>query len=134
MPDLSAAYDIPNPFALFASDFAYDLAGYRAALGFLSDLAGGSDHDAALWENGANPAMLTAWKASDKFRRVYAKCHAAGEAEQKWTADHAADTKPDSDSASTEASEQGQRFIPLDEAPLPGGVFRIATNAASWGG
>ena len=78
MPDLSATWDIPNPFGLLAGDFKHDIAGYRAALGFLSDLAGGSDPDGALIANGGDLAALREWQKSTKFRRVYAKCQAAG--------------------------------------------------------
>jgi hypothetical protein len=132
MPDLSASWDIPNPFALVSADFSYDLDGYRAALGFLSDLAGGSVEAEALAANGGSPAQLTGWKRSEKFRRVYAKCVAAGEAEQE------ALRARESAAAATDAQEatqpQGQVFIPLEEAPVQRSVFALTPNRDSWGG
>jgi len=132
MPDLSASWDIPNPFGLLCGDLSHDLDGYRAALGFLSDLAGGSDHDHALRTNGGDPASLRAWQSSDKFRRVYAKCRAAGEAEQKWAAEHAEQAPEPTDTA-TQPNPSDQRFVPLSEAPTsPGRAFSYQLPRESW--
>lgn len=75
--DLSSGFDIPNPFGLLAADFDHDMDGYRAALGFLGDLAGGRPLVEALEANGGDQRMLKAWERNGKFRRVLAKAMAA---------------------------------------------------------
>lgn len=134
MPDLSASWDINNPFGLICADFDYDLAGYSAALGFLSDLAGGTIEADALKINGGSPAQLQAWQQSGKFRRVLAKCRRAGQAER----DHEeAVRRAEAASAAIEAEQQGngsnQRFVPFDEMPAQSGVFKLQPTRGSWG-
>lgn len=136
MPDLSSEFLIPNAFGLVATDFNRDMDGYRAALGFLSDLAGGTDHDKALEGNGGSPALLRAWQGSDKFRRVYAKCRKAGDTERAHAAQVALRAR-ESDPAATEDGEgstpPGQRFIPLEDIPVLRSAFRQLPVPASWG-
>ena len=132
MPDLSAdEFSIPNPFGLRAVDFGYDTDGYRAALGFLGDLAGGTVEANALKINGGDPAMLVSWQRSKPFRRVYAKCRAAGDAERE------ALTRAESASAATEevgAGEPlGQRFVPLEDVPVNRSPFSMQPSRESWG-
>jgi hypothetical protein len=128
--DISSGFDLPNPYGLLASDFSYDTEGYRVALAFLGDLATGSDHDHALTNNGGNPAMLRAWQGGEKFRRVYAKCRAAGEREK---AALAAQEATRDEQGASEGETQGQRFIPLEEAPVRRGVFTLSPPRESWG-
>lgn len=83
MPDLSGdGYNLPNPYGLLASDFGYDVDGYRIALAFLSDLSGGTDEKVALTQNGGETAMLRGWEGNNKFRRVLQKCRKAAKADQ----------------------------------------------------
>lgn len=109
--DLSSGFDIPNPFGLRVGDFGDDMDGYRVALAFLSDLAGGSEHDGALEENGGSVALLRGWQSSDRFRRVYAKAKAAAAAEQEaLEAESAPEAEPHDPTV--------QRSIPLMEMPV----------------
>lgn len=132
MPDLSATYDIPNAYGLLAADFGHDLDGYRAALGFLGDLASGIDHDEALASNGGSGSLLVRWQRSGKFARVYAKCRAAGELEHQ-----EALRRAEGDSAATEDEDQGnpsgQTFIALEDLPATRSVFSLQPGRESWG-
>lgn len=122
--DVSAGFDIANPYGLLASDMNYDMGAYRSALGFLSDLTGGSEEAKALEANGGSPMLLKAWESSPKFRRVLAKCRAAaarGRAE-KTAGPDAALTPP-----------RGQQFIPLDEMPARNTLFGLTPRPGSWG-
>lgn len=83
MPDLSSGYNLPNPHGLTADDFGHDMEAYSTALKFLSDLSGGTEEARALEINGGSVAQLRAWEQSSKFRRVLAKCRAAGEVERE---------------------------------------------------
>lgn len=122
--DVSAGFDIPNPYGLQASDMNYDMDAYRSALGFLSDLLGGSDETKALEANGGSPMLLKAWEGSGKFRRVLAKCRAAASRDR--TAREVA-TEP-------APPMRGQRFVSLDEMPTqPASLFRLSPSAGSWG-
>ena len=136
MPDLSSGYDLPNPYGLGASVFDFDMDSYSAALKFLSDLAGGTVESDALKINGGDPALLVSWKRSDKFRRVYAKCRAAGDAERE------ALTRAESASAATEGEGAGepsgqpfatQRFVPLEDVPVNRSPFSMQPIGESWG-
>lgn len=125
MPDLSASWDVPNAFGLLSADFGHDLDSYRAALGFLSDLASGDDHDRALTDNGGSTALLTAWKGNSKFRRVYAKCAAAGRVERESPAAPAPARKP--------IMQDGRELIRAEDVPLPRRALASRGNAASFG-
>jgi hypothetical protein len=132
VPDLSAELYIPNPYSLRVAEFDYDATSYRAALGFLSDLSGGTDESRALEINGGNPAMLTGWKRSEKFRRVYAKCRAAGEVEREaMRARESAQEATEGDEAGNPSS---QTFVPLESLPARPGVFGLQPRRESWGG
>ena len=130
MPDLSSGYDIPNPFGLAASVFEFDMTGYRIALGYLSDLAGGTIESDALKTNGGTVPMLRSWQRSDRFRRVHDKCRRAGDAERLAAAarerakqyDKGADTEP-----------QGQHFVPLEDMPAQRSAFSLQPGRDSWG-
>src|ERR1035437_6846205 len=113
MPDLSPAFDIPNPFMLRAADFDYDGTSYTVALKFLSDLAGGTVESDALKINGGTVPMLRSWQRSDRFRRVHDKCRRAGEAEQVAAAEREAIERDDADT-----EPQGQHFVPLEDMPV----------------
>ena len=126
MPDLSASWDVPNPFGLLSVDFQYDLDSYRGALGFLSDLAGGSDHNEALTTNGGNGMMLTAWKRNEKFRRVYAKAVKAGEDEQAYL--EAQEKAQEATEDEGKDNPLGQVFIPLEDLPAASSVFSQAVG------
>jgi hypothetical protein len=119
--DVSSDFAIPNPFGLLPVDFDRDMSSYRTALAFLSDLAGGSDHDYALTNNGGSLALLTAWKGSPKFRRVYEKCRVAAKAE-KVAIEARKIVEDEVERLSTMAG--GQRFVPLLDVPVVGGVYR----------
>lgn len=130
--DVGAEFTIPNPYALLPSDFDRDTTSYQAALKFLGDLSSGSDHDAALTGNGGDPAMLISWKRSPKFRRVYAKCRAAGDAEREALAARESDAADTEDAGVTEP--RGQRFVALEDVPAVCGVFSLNAGRESWGG
>lgn len=121
--DVSAEFSIPNPFGLLASEFTYDMDSYRACLAFLSDLAGGSDHDTALAENGGSRALLTRWKGIPKFRVVYQKCVRAAEVERRELAEIEARKAAEAEKSAATV-DTGQRFIPMDEIPLYRSTFR----------
>ena len=131
MPDLSDGFLIPNAFGLLPGDFDRDMDGYRAALGFLSDLAGGTVEADALKINGGDPAMFVSWQRSKPFRRVYAKCRAAGEAEREVL------RRAESASAATEGEGAGeplgQRFVPLEDVPVNRSPFSMQPSGDSWG-
>jgi len=130
--DLSSSFDIPNPFGLLAADFGHDLDSYRAALGFLADLATGSEHDTALTANGGNKGLLIGWKRSDKFRRVYAKCQKAGEEERALAP--AEEAWENEGGAPEPVEPPGQRFIRFEDMPAPPrSPFRQNPSRASWG-
>lgn len=142
MPDLSAGFDIPNPYGLQASDFDHDIDGYRAALGFLGDLQGGSDHNEALTNNGG-AGLLTRWQKSPKFRRVYAKCKRAGDAERAYVAAKATETAPNATEGEGQGnvspSEPGPQMTSyrlgagMENLPRPG-IFSGSPRSGSWGG
>lgn len=113
MPDLSASWDIPNAFGLLSGDFGHDISGYKAALGFLSDLAGGTDEAHALVNNGGSTIQLTDWKKNAKFRRVYAKCQAAGRNERD------AMKRREAEAATQEPAQPPgtQRFVRMEDLP-----------------
>jgi hypothetical protein len=113
MPDLAGdGFNLPNPFGLLASDFGHDVDAYRVALGYLADLAGGSVESNALQANGGNPAMLRSWESSGKFRRVLAKCRAAGREE-------AAAAVRRAEEKQSEPLKPGEvRFVRLEDMPL----------------
>ncbi|MBV9805196.1 MAG: hypothetical protein JO130_18505 [Solirubrobacterales bacterium] len=115
--DLSSGFDIPNPYGLLASDFGFDVAGYRAALGFLGDLASGTEHDRALAANGGSLALLTGWKGSPKFRRVYAKCLEAARTNTERPIVRQIPVVP------VLPPSGQQRFIPVEEVPRNAGPF-----------
>jgi hypothetical protein len=109
--DLSAGFDLPNPYGLKAADFNYDTAAYRIALAFLSDIAGGTDESYALANNGGSTALLRAWEGDSKFRRVLAKCREANRRA------HDTDAAPGYDPAAHLPPPGEQRFVPIDEIP-----------------
>lgn len=91
--DVGNEFVIPNPYGLMPGDMDHDMDAYTTALGFLSDLTGGTDETRALEINGGNQAMLVMWQRSARFRRVLAKCRAGAARarleEEKAKADHA---------------------------------------------
>lgn len=138
--DLSSGFDIANPYGLLAADFNYDMDGYGVALRFLGDLAGGTAEKDALALNGGSRAMLTAWRGSDKFRRVYAKCKQAGVAARAYAeaqankAAEAAGSPQEATEGDTPRQPPTQGWVPLEEAPVQRrGLFAIHPPRGSWG-
>lgn len=128
--DVSAGYDLPNPYGLGANEFDYDMPSYRAALAFLSDLAGGTDEPRALQNNGGDAAMLVMWQRSARFRRVLAKCRAG--AAQVRVEQETATTVHALGSVLPAPGEQG--FIRLEDMPArEPSVFAGQANPASFG-
>lgn len=115
--DLTSGYDLPNPYGLQASDFDHDMDSYRAALGFLGDVSCGVDEEKALADNGGSPHLMRSWEGSQRFRRVLGKVRRMGEEEREHAQLKAASAQPTTPAA-------GRRFIPLDQAPLPSGLFQ----------
>ena len=146
MPDLSSdEFTIPNPYGLRAADFDFDTLSYRAALGFLGDLQSGSDEAEALTTNGGDAGMLVGWRKSARFRRVYAKCQAAGKAERElaeeraeWEGEGGALGRDVSPPAATEGegvgNPSGQTFVPLEALPATRSAFSLQPNRSAWGG
>lgn len=128
--DVSAGYDLPNPYGLGASEFDYDMPSYKAALAFLSDLAGGTSETRALEINGGNPAMLVMWQRSARFRRVLAKCRAG-----------AAQVRLEQETATADHAVEGmlpapgeQAFVRFEDMPFrEPSVFAGRANPASFG-
>lgn len=130
--DVSAGYDLPNPYGLGANEFDYDMPSYQAALAFLSDLAGGTTESRALEINGGDPAMLVMWQRSARFRRVLAKCRAGAaqvrlaQEQTTATASHAVE------SVLPAPGEQG--FVRFEDLPAhEPSVFAGRANPASFG-
>jgi hypothetical protein len=125
--DVSSGFDHPNPFGLRAADFDFDQDSYVVALRFLSDLASGTEEKQSLEINGASEPMLRNWESSAKFRRVLAKCRAAGMSERAFVEQKEAEQKE----AET-ATVPG--FVPLDRVPVRRpSVFSPTPDVSSWG-
>jgi hypothetical protein len=114
--DLSSGFDLPNAYGLKADDFDWDMDSYRAGLGFLGDVGCGVDEEKALADNGGSPHLLRSWEGSQRFRRVLGKVRRMGEEEREHAAAHAEQVEP--------SALSGRRFIPLEDAPLPRGLFQ----------
>lgn len=125
--DLSSNYDLPNPYGLLAADFNHDMDGYRACLGFLGDLATGSEHAEALEDNGGNQGMLVGWRRSAKFRRVYEKCKKAGEAEREYAAEKAAEEAE----AEADWESEGGALDPEPQEAVTIGSFHLRLRPPS---
>lgn len=126
--DVSSGFDHPNPFGLRAVDFDYDQDSYDVALRFLSDLASGTEEKQSLEINGANEPMLRNWESSAKFRRVLAKCRAAGASERVFV------ERKEAAAQKLEAPSLPAGFVPLDRVPpRRPSVFSATPGVGSWG-
>ncbi len=133
VPDLSAGFDIPNPFGLLAADFRYDLDSYAVALKFLSDLAGGTEESHALEVNGGDVSMLRSWQASDKFRRVYAKCRAANAADMALRASESASEATEAVGGSELPEGTHPQHVAWEDVLTTDRVFSSAPDPAAFG-
>jgi hypothetical protein len=115
---------------LLAADFDFDMQSYSVALKFLSDLSGGTVETDALTQNGGSIAMLRSWERSQKFRRVLAKCRAAGATEREATAKRDAEKAEEKKRPDTVGS---QVFVPILDMPVNPKTFVPQPRLGSWG-